>query len=54
MQSQNKVKAQEAAQHTNISEKDAPRFILADLAENSKFCENTSKLTIYENQSSTI
>ena len=37
MQSQTKVKAQKAAQHTNISEKDILRFILADLAENSKF-----------------
>ena len=27
----------QAAQHTNISEKDVPRFILADLSENSKF-----------------
>ena len=30
-------KRRTAARHTNISEKDVPRFILADLSENSKF-----------------
>ena len=37
MKSQTKVKAEKAAQRTNISEKDILRFILADLAENSEF-----------------
>ena len=37
MQSQTKVKAQKAAQHTNISEKKATRFIWADLAKISEF-----------------
>ena len=44
MQSQTKVKAQKAAQHTNISEKDILRLILTDLAENSNFLRKFIKI----------